>query len=88
MKIKWINKLSDEEKMVVKKLIEQFFNQHYYFGTVWPFLNSKKKEKNLEIVLEGKGVIPYGLWVKVKVPYGLKFFFNSRKGVLGKNIIF
>ena len=53
--------MSDEEKMVVRKLIEQFFNQHYYFGTVWPFLNSKKKEKNLEIVLEGKGVIPYGL---------------------------
>ena len=53
--------MSDEEKMVVKKLIEQFFNQHYYFGTVWLFLNSKKKEKNLEIVLEGKGVIPYGL---------------------------
>ena len=27
--------------------------------TAWPFLNSQKKEKILEIVSEGKGVIPY-----------------------------
>ena len=26
---------------------------------MWPYLNSKKKEKILEIVSEGKGVIPY-----------------------------
>ena len=45
--------LPDEEKMAVKKLTEQFFNQHYYFSTVWSFLNSKKKEKFLEIVSEG-----------------------------------
>ena len=42
--------LSDEEKMALKKLPEQFFSQNYYFSTVWPFLNSKKKEKTLEIV--------------------------------------
>ena len=35
--------LSDEEKMAVKELTEQFFNQHYYLSTVWSFLNSKKK---------------------------------------------
>ena len=29
--------LSDEEKISVKKLTEQFFNQHDY---VWPHLNS------------------------------------------------
>ena len=45
--------LPDEEKMAVKKLTEQFFNQHYYFSTVWSFLNSKKKEKILEILSEG-----------------------------------
>ena len=50
--------LSDEEKISVKKLTEQFFNQHYYFLKVWPYLNSKKKEKILDIVSDGKDVIP------------------------------
>ena len=62
--------LSDEKKkMTAKKLTEQFFNQHYYFSTVWPFLNSKKKEKILEIVSERKGVIPYELII------GMESFF-------------
>ena len=69
--------------MTAKKLTEHFFNQHYYFSTVWPFLNSKKKEKNLEIVSEGKGVIPYELIIGME-----SFFFNSRKLILGKNRIF
>ena len=63
-----VSTLSDEEKMAVKKLTEQFFNQHYYFSTARPvqgkakpFLDSKKKEKKLEIVSDGKGVIPYEL---------------------------
>ena len=50
--------LSDEEKISVKKLTEQFFNQHYYFLKVWPYLNSNKKEKVLDIVSDGKDVIP------------------------------
>ena len=37
--------LSEEEKAAVKKLVEQFFNQHHYFSNVWDFLNSEKKEK-------------------------------------------
>ena len=63
-----VSTLSDEEKMAVKKLTEQFFNQHYYFSTARPvqgkakpFLDSRKKEKKLEIVSDGKGVIPYEL---------------------------
>ena len=55
--------------LAVKKLTEQYFNQHYYFSTVWPFLNSKKKEKILEIVSEGKGVTPYELII------GMESFF-------------
>ena len=51
--------LSDEEKTAVEELTEQFFNQHYYFNTVWLFLNTNRKEKILEIVSEGKSVIPY-----------------------------
>ena len=37
-----VSTLSDEEKISVKKLTEQFFNQHDYFCKVWPYLNSKK----------------------------------------------
>ena len=53
--------LSEEEKTAVKKLTEQFFNQHHYFSNVWVFLNSEKKKKILEIVSEAKGVIPFEL---------------------------
>ena len=53
--------LTDEEKISIKKSAEQFFNQHYYFSKVWPYLNSKKKENILGIVSEGKGVISYEL---------------------------
>ena len=35
--------LSDKDIIAVKKLTEQFFNQHYYFSAVWAYLNSKKK---------------------------------------------
>ena len=53
--------LSEEEKAAVKKLTEQFFNQHHYFSNVWAFLNSEKNKKNFEIFSEGKGIIPYEL---------------------------
>ena len=48
---------SEEEITEVKKLTEQFFLQHYYFSTA--YLNSKKKEKILDILEEGKDVISY-----------------------------
>ena len=57
--------LSDEEKISVKKLTEQFFNQHDYFCKVWPYLNSKKKEQVLQIASEGKSVIPYELIINM-----------------------
>ena len=50
--------ISDEERAAIRKLTEQFFNQHYYFSRAWPYLNPKKKQNVLEIVSEGKGVIP------------------------------
>ena len=65
---------SDEEKISVKKLTEQFFNQHDYFSKVWPYLNSKKKDKILDIVSDGKDFTPYELIINMK-----SFFFNSRK---------
>ena len=50
--------LSVEEKLAMKELTTNFLNQHY-FSTVWPSLNSQKKEKTLEIVSKGKSIIPY-----------------------------
>ena len=37
--------LSDEEKLAVRNVTRNYFNQHYYFSNVWLYLNSKKKEK-------------------------------------------
>ena len=53
--------LSEEEKAAVKKLTENFFNQHHYFINIWVFLNSEKRGKKLEIVSERKCIIPYEL---------------------------
>ena len=50
----------------MKELTTNFLNQHYYFSTVWPYLNSRKKEKILEIVSEGKGVIPYKMIIDMQ----------------------
>ena len=44
----------------------------YYFSTVWPYLNSQKKEKILETVSEGKGVIPYEIIIDLQ-----SFFITS-----------
>ena len=51
--------LTNEEKNAVKNLTEKFLNEHYYFCSVWSYLSVKKKEKILEIISEGKGIIPY-----------------------------
>ena len=75
--------LSDEEKTAVKNLVEQFFNQHYYFNTVWPFLNTNQKEKILEIVSEGKGVIPYELIISME-----SFFLTPEKDFWDKTGFF
>ena len=40
-----VSTLSVEEKIAVKELITNFLNQHYYFSTVWPYLNSQKQKK-------------------------------------------
>ena len=58
--------LTAEEKNVVKKLTEKFLNEHYYFCTVWPYLSLKKKDKILEIISEGKGIIPYEIIVDME----------------------
>ena len=56
--------ISDQEKYSTKQLTEKFLNQHCYSSTIWPYLNSKKKA--LEIISEGKGIIPYELIITMK----------------------
>ena len=59
--------LTAEEKNAVKKLTEKFLKEDYYFSTVWPYLSLKKKDKILEIISEGKGIIPYEIIVDMEL---------------------
>ena len=34
-------------------------NQRYYFGEIWKYLSNAQKTKILDIIFEGKGIIPY-----------------------------
>ena len=58
----------------MKELTTNFLNQHYYFSTAWPYLNSQKKEKISEIVSEAKGVIPYEMIIDMQ-----SFFITPKK---------
>ena len=58
--------LKKEEKKAAEKLTWEFFNQNYYFSTVWPYLTQKLQEKILDIITSGKGIIPYELIVDMK----------------------
>ena len=59
--------LTAEEKNAVKKLTEKFLKEDYYFSTVWPYLSLKKKDKILEIISEGNGIIPYEIIVDMEL---------------------
>ena len=39
--------LTKEEIKAIKQVTKQFFNQHYYFSTVWPYLTQQIQEKVL-----------------------------------------
>ena len=75
--------LSEEEKAAVKKLTEQFFNQHHYFSNVWVFLNSEKKEKDFGNCFGRER--DNSLWINYWHGFVL---FNAWKRFLGKNWIF
>ena len=47
------------EKERVEKLTVQFLTMHDYFSKVWRELTSSQKTILLEIIVNGKGVIPY-----------------------------
>ena len=58
--------LTPEEKRAAEKVTKQFFNQHNYFSTVWPYLTLKLQESVLDIVTSGKGITPYELIVDMQ----------------------
>ena len=51
--------MSEEEKSRVGQLTQQFLVTHSYFSTVWKALSFNEKTKVIDIVVSGKGVIPY-----------------------------
>ena len=58
--------LTEQEKIAVKSLAEKVLIEHYYFSTVWTSLSSGKKNRILEIISQGKGVIPYEIIVDME----------------------
>ena len=50
---------TDEEKEKIKELTIQFLTTHDYFSIVWKDLTIEQRNKVLEIIVNGKGVIPY-----------------------------
>ena len=51
--------LSADKKQAIQKLTMQFLTTHSYFSKVWRELSSDQKNKVIEIVIGGKGIIPY-----------------------------
>ena len=51
--------LSDIEKSNIAKLTEQFIVTHSYFSGVWKEMHDYQKKKVIDIIVSGKGIIPY-----------------------------
>ena len=49
----------DKEKTEIRKVVEQFLWAHFYFGRVWRNLKQEDRDKILDLISEGKGVMPY-----------------------------
>ena len=56
---------NDKEKENIRKVIEQFVTAHIYFGRVWKTLEQKGKKNILDLIVEGKGVMPYEKMVTI-----------------------
>ena len=50
---------TDKEKEKIKELMIQFITTHNYFSLVWKTLTFLQKNKVIDIIVNGKGVIPY-----------------------------
>ena len=49
----------DYEKSNIKKNTQQFMENHSYFNHVWKSLKLEDKDKILDLIAEGKSVMPY-----------------------------
>ena len=60
-KFRWISSNTIRRWKKLRKTPNKtvFFNQHSYFSEVWKYLGESQKNKILEIIAEGKGIIPY-----------------------------
>ena len=60
-KFRWISSNTIRRWKKLRKTPNKtvFFNQHSYFSEVWKYLGESQKNKILEIIAEGKGIILY-----------------------------
>ena len=56
----WVPTFTEYKKNSEKYLTKQFFNQRYHFSKIWKYLGDAQKNKILDIISEGKKIIPYG----------------------------
>ena len=49
----------EKEKAEIRKSVLKFLNEHRYFNEIWPAVEKSDKEKILNIIEFGKGVMPY-----------------------------
>ena len=61
--------LSLTKKENIEKLTVQFLINHEYFSQVWKELSITQKSKIIEIIVRGKGVVPYE---KIETIYSLQ----------------
>ena len=51
--------LSADEKLSIQKLTVHFLTTHSHFSKVWKELSPDQKNRVIEIIIAGKGIIPY-----------------------------
>ena len=49
----------EKEKAEIRKSVLKFLNEHQYFNQIWPAVEKSDKDKILNIIESGKGVMPY-----------------------------
>ena len=81
--------LDEVEKAQVEKLTVQFLNQPRYFSRVWRMLSEPETREVLDIIVSGKGIIPYEKInsidsLNIKLENGIFFskdeFYSTLKG--------
>ena len=49
----------EKESIAIKNVLTDFLTDHNYFGKIWPSIGYDEKEKLLDIIASGKGIMPY-----------------------------